>query len=314
MSEDAGKTDWSQERWRRMLVVQRKFLWLDDTLEKLAAWLGMKHGMTVVDVGCGLGYLGYTYWPYFGRGGRYIGVDWSTGLFREAAKDARKWARRGKAFFLAGNALRLPFRDGFADIATCQTLLMHQRRPELVLTEMARVVRPGGLVVCKEPDNISSMMAKKHSSLPELSIEEELLVRKLALVGNRGRIKLMRGDWNIGSKVPMMMKKLGLVDIDARNNDKVNLMQPPYETPEQRHNLEMAKHFLGITNDRKERNFWRKKQEEEFLAGGGDPEEFRHAWKIYGRMRRTCRRQIEKGTYFSCGAGFFYVIKGRKPR
>jgi ubiquinone/menaquinone biosynthesis C-methylase UbiE len=314
MSENVDKTDWSQERWKRMLIVQRKFMWPEDTVEKIASWLGMKQGMTVVDVGCGLGYLGYTYWPYFGRGGRYTGVDLSQGLFKEAVRDARKWARRGKAYFLAGDALKLPFKDSFADIAMCQTLLMHQSEPELVLAEMTRIVRPGGLVVCKEPDNLSSMMSKKYSSQPELSVEEELLMKKLALIGNKGRMKLGRGDWNIGPKVPIMMKKLGLVEIDARNNDNVNIVQPPYETAKQKHGLEMAKHFLGIRRDRKERSFWKNRQKEEFLAGGGELKEFERAWKIYNRIRRTCRRQIERGTYFSCGSGFFYVIKGRKPR
>jgi hypothetical protein len=178
---------------------------------------------------------------------------------------------------------------------------------------MVRIVRPRGLVVCKEPDNLSSMLGKRYSSLPEQDIEEELLMKKYALITNKGRIKLGRGDWNIGSKVPMMMKNLGLTGIDARNNDKVTVIQPPYEGPLQRHGLEMTKHFLGLDRNRKERAYWRSRQKEEFLAGGGDPEEFRRIWRLYSRTRRTCRRQVEKGKFFSCGAGLFYVIKGKKP-
>ena len=93
MTQDREKIDWSDQCWKEMLVYQRRLLWLDDTLDKLAAWLGLEPGMTAVDVGCGLGYLGYTYWPYFGKGGRYFGVDISPELVKDARKASKEWAR-----------------------------------------------------------------------------------------------------------------------------------------------------------------------------------------------------------------------------
>ncbi|MHA1194333.1 MAG: methyltransferase domain-containing protein, partial [Promethearchaeota archaeon] len=70
--ENKRKTiDWSEDRFKDMLVYQRKFLWHDDAIDKLAVWMGLRQGMTAVDVGCGLGYLGYTFWPYFGESGHY---------------------------------------------------------------------------------------------------------------------------------------------------------------------------------------------------------------------------------------------------
>ena len=75
MSDDKNKINWSDKRYYDMLIDQRKFMWTDDLLDVYARWFGLKHGMTAVDVGCGLGYLGYTYWPYFGEGGKYFGVD-----------------------------------------------------------------------------------------------------------------------------------------------------------------------------------------------------------------------------------------------
>ena len=65
--------DWSKSRWKKMLIEQRKFLWPPETIERYAKWLNLKQGMTAIDVGCGLGFLGYTYRPHFGKGGKYIG-------------------------------------------------------------------------------------------------------------------------------------------------------------------------------------------------------------------------------------------------
>lgn len=314
MGQGSDNIDWSEERWKRHLIGPRKFLWAEDTVAKLTAWLGLEHGMRAIDVGCGLGYLGYTYWPYFGEGGRYFGVDKSPELLRDAAQAARDWALGGEAHFIAGDVLRLPFPDDFADWVMCQTLLMHQREPRLALTEMVRVARPGGLIMCKEPDNLSSMMAKRYSSLPELDIEAELLLRKVALISNKGRIKLGRGDMGIGNKVPMMMKEMGLTDIDARNNDHVNLVQPPYEGSLQQHRIEMTKLYLGLDRDEEEREFWWGRRREEFLAGGGEPGEFQRYRGIQEKNRLVCEQQIHDGEYFQCSAAHLYVIKGRKPK
>ncbi len=311
MNREKKKIDWSEERWKDMLVYQRKFLWLEDTLDKLAVWLGFKPGMTVIDAGCGLGNLGYTYWPYFGEGGRYIGVDMSPELIRDATQTAMDWAKNGEASFMVGDAYKLPFPDDYADCTMCQTLLMHLEKPELALTEMLRVTKPGGLVVCAEPDNLSSMLEHHYSSLPELDLEEELLCHKSAIIGNLGRIKLGRGDNSIGRKIPMMMSRLGLVEIDARLNDRVSHMEPPYEGPVQQHQLMSVKKYCSLDDD-KEHEFFLQREKEEFLAGGGDPEDFERLIKIGDRIRPIHKQQIDHGEFFACGGSQFYIIKGRK--
>jgi len=308
MNEDTKKTDWSKGRWKEMLIDQRKFMWHKDTIDKLAIWLELKPGMTAVDVGCGLGNLGYTYWPYFGKGGHYFGIDVSEELVSEAGEAAKEWATEGEAKFLVGDAYKLPFSDNFADWVMCQTLLMHLEKPELALAEMIRVAKPGGLIMCNEPDNLSAMLTKPYWSLPELEIEEEVLFKKVYLVSNQGRIRLGRGDNSIGSKVPAMMKKLGLIGIDARMNDKVHFLIPPYEDPSQKNLLKMIK-----KNQLDEHEFWMKRTKEEFFAGGGNPEEYERFREISEKIKPILRQQIEEGRFAACGPSFFYVAKGRKP-
>jgi ubiquinone/menaquinone biosynthesis C-methylase UbiE len=304
------KIDWSEKRWKEMLVYQRKFLWLEDTVAKLARWLGLKPGMIAVDVGCGLGYLGYTYWPYFGEGGQYLGVDITPELVRDAEKESREWAKGGKASFKVGDAYKLPLPDDFADLVMCHILLIHLEEPELALAEMIRVAKPGGLIMCKEPDNLSTILTIRYPSIPEFDAEAQLLFARVAITCNRGRIKLGQGDNSIGPKVPRMMKKLGLTDIGVRINDRAYYLHPPYEGVLQQYHLEWKrKKWL----DKKTYEAWTDREKEEFTAGGGDPEVYDRYQEIRERIRLIIKQQIENGDYFECGSGDIYIIKGRKP-
>jgi ubiquinone/menaquinone biosynthesis C-methylase UbiE len=308
MSKDK-KPDWSEGRWRDMLVEQRRFIWHQDTIEKLANWLELRDGMTAIDVGCGLGYLGYTFWPYFGKNGKYFGVDISEKLLEDAKEASKTWANEGETKFLYGDAYKLPFEDNFADWVMCQTLLMHLEKPEAALAEMVRVTKPGGLIMCNEPDNLSTSLENSYTSLPELDIDEELLVKKAYILCNKGSIKLGRGDESIGNRVGVMMKKLGLVEVDVRMNDKVIFLYPPYDDPRQQAFLRMMK--KRVLDDRQ---FWMERAKEEFLTGGGKPEEFEQCRKIWDQQMEVLKKQLENGEYVSLFAAFFYVIKGRKPK
>jgi ubiquinone/menaquinone biosynthesis C-methylase UbiE len=305
-----NKPDWSQKCWRDMLVYQRKAMWHQDTLDRLAVWMGLKPGLTMADVGCGLGYLGYTYWKYFGEGGQCIGIDTSAKLLADAREAAKEWAVGGLAQFVRGDASALPLDDNTIDIAMCQALLMHLEQPDHALAEMARIVRPGGSVVCFEADNVSGQMAIPDWSLPELDVDDFLLSRKVYLLANKGRIKLGRGDNSIGRKIPRMMSDLGLVDIDIRLNDKVHFLHPPYELDIQRDTIEKLEKQLF---DEERHKILKEREREEFLAGGGAEEEHDRIRAVGEKMRAQMRKQLDDGSYFACGPGTMYVIRGRKP-
>jgi SAM-dependent methyltransferase len=309
MTEKGKKIDWTDRRWKEMLVYQRKSMWYADTLDKLAVWMGLKPGMIALDVGCGLGYLGYTYWKYFGEGGTYIGLDNTLKNLDEAYNASAKWSKGGRACFVAGDVYQLPFADNTADLVMCQVILMHLESPQKALAEMVRVAKPGGLIFCNESDVLSQMMALYHTSLPEFSLEERLLSVKVSLTINQGRIKLGQGDFNIGVKIPHMMKELGLVDIGVRLNDRVHFLEPPYEGENQQDQLNKLKQQFF---DEERYKVWINREKEEFLAGGGDPEDWDRVAEISRRRIAIMREQMEKNEYFSCGSGDFYVIKGRK--
>jgi demethylmenaquinone methyltransferase / 2-methoxy-6-polyprenyl-1,4-benzoquinol methylase len=71
-----------------------------------------------------------------------VAADFSVGML--AAGGARKVPK------VAGDATKLPFRDGVFDAVTISFGLRNVAEPQAALREMARVARPGGrLVVCE---------------------------------------------------------------------------------------------------------------------------------------------------------------------
>jgi demethylmenaquinone methyltransferase / 2-methoxy-6-polyprenyl-1,4-benzoquinol methylase len=79
------------------------------------------------------------------RGCAVTGLDQSPGMLAVARE--RLGAR---AVFLEGRAEELPFEDGSFDALTFTYLLRYVDDPGVVLSELARVVRPGGTVAMLE--------------------------------------------------------------------------------------------------------------------------------------------------------------------
>lgn len=90
----------------------------------------------VLDAGCGTGALAYALAP---RVAEVVGVDSGSTLL----ETARESAPAGCTFLL-GDVTALPFEYGSFDICGCLRVLHHVRRPELVVAELVRVLRPGG--------------------------------------------------------------------------------------------------------------------------------------------------------------------------
>ncbi len=92
-----------------------------------------------LDAGCGTGALAFALAPHVRE---VVGVDSSPQLL--AAGRARAPLN---VTLLPGDATALPFEVGSFDLAGCLRVLHHVRRPELVISELARVTRPGGCIL-----------------------------------------------------------------------------------------------------------------------------------------------------------------------
>ncbi len=92
-----------------------------------------------LDSGCGSGALAFALAPHVRE---VVGVD----LEAELLAAGRERAPAGVTL-IEGDAMALPFGYGEFDLAGCLRVLHHVRRPELVVSELARVTRPGGRIL-----------------------------------------------------------------------------------------------------------------------------------------------------------------------
>ena len=66
-----------------------------------------------------------------------------------------------------GNLEKLPFRSGVFDVATANMVAEHLERPDAVLQEIYRVLRPGGLFLFHTP-NLNSFTMRLASKTPQV--------------------------------------------------------------------------------------------------------------------------------------------------
>src|SRR5262249_47487628 len=102
-------------------------------------WLGTKP--RILDAGCGPGGNG----AWLARHGRVVGVD----VARDALEFVR--ARRPTTTPVQASAAHLPFHDDAFDLAVAVTLLYTVPDDVAAISELARVLRPGGAVLVLEP-------------------------------------------------------------------------------------------------------------------------------------------------------------------
>lgn len=111
-----------------------------DVADRVRRLLGPFSGTErALDSGCGTGALAFALAPHVGE---VVGVD-TDAEYLEAARAAAPENVR----FVEGDTTALPFEYGSFDIAGSMRVLHHVRRPGLVVSELARVVRPGGRIL-----------------------------------------------------------------------------------------------------------------------------------------------------------------------
>jgi SAM-dependent methyltransferase len=122
------------------------------TAENSAAYLlpHLRAGMSLLDVGCGPGTLTADLAARVAPG-EVLAVDVSAEVVAEAEAHARKVGATNVSFTV-GDFRSAGLAAGSFDVVHAHQVLQHLRDPVGALTEMRRLVRPGGVVAARDGD------------------------------------------------------------------------------------------------------------------------------------------------------------------
>lgn len=112
--------------------------------------LALSPGQRLLDVGCGLGDASLALAADLGTDGQLVGIDFSEAMLAEATRRAA--AAGCRARYAVGDACALAEPDASFDAVRSERVLQWVPDPERAIAEMARVVRPGGLLCLADSD------------------------------------------------------------------------------------------------------------------------------------------------------------------
>ena len=111
---------------------------------------GIKPGMRVADLGCGVGMVTTLLAGLVGPAGEVVGLDFSGAQIAEARELLPPSLSNVR--FIEASATNTGLPDEYFDLVYCRFLLIHLAEPEQALAEMHRLLKPNGILVCEDGD------------------------------------------------------------------------------------------------------------------------------------------------------------------
>ncbi|MFI9726830.1 class I SAM-dependent methyltransferase [Streptomyces sp. NPDC102359] len=139
------------------------------------AELGLREGGRVLDAGCGTGRALPALRAAVGPSGVVLGADLTPAMLREAARAGRD----ADGALLLTDVAALPLRSSSLDAVFAAGLIAHLPRPAENLREIARVVRPGGVLALFHPIGRAALAARQGRELTPDDLRAEPNLRAL---------------------------------------------------------------------------------------------------------------------------------------
>ena len=124
-------------------------------MDRVLATIAPAPDALFLDAGCGAGYHSLA---IARRGFRCIGIDISEKILQTARRNKKQAGVADRLSFRQEELENLSFGDGEFDVVHCRGVLMHIPGWEQALSELCRVLKPGGSIVLME-SNLSALEA-----------------------------------------------------------------------------------------------------------------------------------------------------------
>jgi SAM-dependent methyltransferase len=115
---------------------------------------GLRRGMRVADLGCGVGMVTALLAELVGPTGYVVGIDSSGAQLAQAREQLN--AEGAHIHFVEASAAATGLSPGSFDLVYCRFLLIHLTEPERALREMFALLKPDGILVCEDGDLTAS--------------------------------------------------------------------------------------------------------------------------------------------------------------
>ncbi len=176
---------------------------LRDVKEASFAAMSLRAGDSVLDVGCGPATDLEALEAIVGPSGRVVGVDSSEKMVAEGQERIR--SRNGRAEILLGDAHDLRFAEGTFDAVHTERVLLHIENPLRVIKACVRVLKPGGRLVCVEPDRAAQAVDASDAEMADRVL----------------RALVTQVNPRIGRQLRSLFVEAGLTMVDAHPNPLV---------------------------------------------------------------------------------------------
>lgn len=279
-----------------------------DFLALMAKRWGLEAVHSALEVGCGVGDWGRLLVPFLHGEARLRGVDCDARAVEEASRHAQGIGLGDRVGYRLGDANRLPFHDGSFDLVTCQTLLIHMPDARVTISEMLRVLRPGGRIAVAEPNNLAASLALGSTTAFD-DVASLIDLARFQLVCERGKSRLGEGNSSVGDLVPGFFADAGLTQITVHLCDKAFAYTPPYSTAGER-----ARRASAMAWSSADGWLWSKADTARyFAAGGGDPIELVRLSNLASIRSARVADALKAGTHSEGGGAVHYLVSGIKP-
>lgn len=146
------KDHWVDIEPERLARYEKLFQLDDRRGDIILGPVGVQEGETVVDFGCGPGFVAAQLARLAGPGGHVHAIDVNEAFVARAREVADASGRGSRITVHHATDERVPLADGSADRAYAKNVLEYVPDAVAVLTELHRVLRPGGRMVASDSD------------------------------------------------------------------------------------------------------------------------------------------------------------------